>query len=282
MTTPLLTPPSGTELLVMSFNVRRDLGLVALRPADRWSGRRHRVAAMLRAERPHVLGVQEALPAQAAAIRTALGPAYRSIGHGRLPGPRGEGCPMFYDRERLELLDAGQHALSDRPDVAGTTAWTSVVPRVLVRARFRDRRSTAVFTVLNTHLDAFSPWARHRQAAEVRAAAVAADTPVIVTGDLNTSEGSAAWRSLTSDGVLRDTWHTADTRATPAWRSFSNYRAPRRGRRIDAILASSDVRVARVGIDPRPHGGGWPSDHLAVQAVVDLAPRPHPVDSEGR
>lgn len=272
MSAPLLGRPRDTELLIMSVNVRRDLGVLAVRAADRWATRRDHVAAMLRAEQPTVLAVQESLPAQARAIRAALGPAYGSIGHGRRPGPRGEGCPVFYDRERLELLDGWQRALSDRPEVPGSIAWTSVLPRVVVGARFRDRRCGVEFTLLNTHLDAFSPWARRRQAAEVHAAAVAAGTPVVVTGDLNAAEGSAPWRALTADGVLRDTWRVADTRATPAWGTFAHYRAPRVGRRIDAILASAEVHVVRAGIDPRQHGGGWPSDHLPVQALVDLAP----------
>lgn len=272
MTAPLLGTPSATELHVMSLNIRRDLGALAWPRADRWEIRRPRLTALLRTERPDVLGVQEALPAQAAAVSAALGPSFRRVGHGRLPGPRGEGCPLFYDADRLELRTWRQVALSLTPDRPGSRSWLSVAPRVAVEASFRDRRTDAPVTVLNTHLDAFSPWARLRQAEAVHDLAVASATPVILLADVNAAAGSAPWRALEADGVLRDSWTAAVSRRTPAWSTFAGYRSPRRGRRIDGILASPALPVRRAGIDARQYGGGWPSDHLPLHALIDLAP----------
>ena len=74
-----------------------------------------------------------------------------------------------------------------------------------------------------------------------------------------------------ADGGLVDTWAYAPTRRTVEWGTFNNYRRPRVGaRRIDAILATPDVGVRAAGIDPRPTGTSWPSDHLPVQAVVRI------------
>ena len=272
MTGPLLGVPSNSELHVMTLNIRRDLGALAWPPADRWEARRSRLTALLQAERPDVLGVQEALPAQAAHVAAALGPTFRIVGHGRLPGPRGEGCPLFYDADRLALREWSQVALSRRPGQPGSRSWLSVAPRVVVTATFRDRRTGRLLTVLNTHLDAFSPWARLRQAQAVQAIAAAARTPVLVLGDLNTTAGAAPWRALAAGDRLRDTWPTAASRRTPAWSTFGGYRPPRRGRRIDGILASPEFSVRRVGINPRQYGGGWASDHLPVQALIALAP----------
>ncbi|CAD5140117.1 Metal-dependent hydrolase, endonuclease/exonuclease/phosphatase family [Microbacterium sp. Nx66] len=272
MTAPLLGSPSTTELHVMTLNIRRDLGALAWPPADRWSVRRPRLTALLRAERPEVLGVQEALPAQAAEVSAALGPSFHRVGHGRLAGPRGEGCPLFYDADRLELGGWRQVALSRTPDRPGSRSWLSVSPRVVVEASFRDRRTGAALTVLNTHLDAFSLWARLRQAQAVHDVAAAAESPVVLVGDFNAPAGTAPWRALEADDVLRDSWTAAVSRRTPAWRTFAGYRSPRRGRRIDGILTFPALPVRRAGINARQYGGGWPSDHLAVQALIDLAP----------
>lgn len=269
MTEPLLGAAADTDLHVMTLNVRRDLGALAWPPEDRWPRRRPRVAVLLRAERPHVLGVQEALPAQAAVARDALGPSYRMLGHGRLPGPRGEGCPLFYDAERLELRAWGQYALSRHPERPGSSSWLSL-PRVVVAALFRDRLTGREVTVFNTHLDAFSPWARLRQAQAIHRRAEAAAAPVIVLGDFNARAGSAPWRALQSGGLLTDAWNTAESRRTPDWGTFARYRPPRPGRRIDGILASPELRVRRAGINARRHEGGWPSDHLPVQVLFDL------------
>ncbi|WP_315637991.1 MULTISPECIES: endonuclease/exonuclease/phosphatase family protein [Microbacterium] len=272
MTAPLLGSPSTTELHVMTLNIRRDLGALAWPPADRWSVRRPRLTALLRAERPDILGVQEALPAQAAEVSAALGPSFHRVGHGRLAGPRSEGCPLFYDADRLELGGWRQVALSRTPDRPGSRSWLSVSPRVVVEASFRDRRTGAALTVLNTHLDAFSPWARLRQAQAVHDVAAAAESPVVLLGDFNAAAGTAPWRALEADDVLRDSWTAAVSRRTPAWRTFAGYRPPRRGRRIDGILTSPALPVRRAGTNARQYGGGWPSDHLPVQALIDLAP----------
>lgn len=272
MTAPLLGSPSTTALHVMTLNIRRDLGALAWPRADRWEVRRSRLRALLRAEQPDVLGVQEALPAQAAEVSAALGPSFHRVGHGRLAGPRGEGCPLFYDADRLELRGWRQVALSRTPDRPGSRSWLSVSPRVVVEASFRDRRTGAVLTVLNTHLDAFSPWARLRQAQRVHDIAATSTVPVILLGDFNAPAGTAPWRALEADGILRDAWTAAVSRRTPPWSTFAGYRSPRRGRRIDGILTSPALPVRRAGTNARQYGGGWPSDHLPVQALIDLAP----------
>lgn len=268
MSDALIGEAAAPALHVMSFNVRRDLKRMAWRPADRWRTRGPRVAPLLREERPTVLGAQEALPHQAAAIREALGDGHRFVGHGRQPGGRGEGCPLFYDSARLELLDWRQSWLSDRPDEAGSTSWGNLIPRVVVAATLRDRATSGTFVVLNTHLDAFSARARLRAAEELHRHAADQRVPVIVTGDFNAGPSSPPARALLGDGSLLDTWSAAEERLTAEWRTFGGYRRPRPGARIDAILASAGVRVMRAAINARRYRGGWPSDHLPVQTLV--------------
>ncbi len=271
MTVPLIGPVTAPELHVMTFNVRRRLGGLALRPADRWRARRPRMRALVRAERPTLLGVQEARPDQADAIRDALGAGYRFVGRGREAGGRGEGCPLFYDTERLQLLEWDQRALSDRPDVAGSRSWGNLLPRVVVRASFLDRVTGIRFTAINTHLDPFSQRSRVRSAREIRRLVTARPLPTVITGDLNARAGSATLTELLSDGTLRDAWSAAATRMTPEWDTYAGYRAPRQRKgRIDWIAASPDVGVMRAAINADTVEGGWASDHLPVQAVIRL------------
>ena len=268
---PLIGPAQPPELHVMTYNVRRRVSGPLVRPADRWRARRPRLTAMLRAEQPTVLGVQEAMPDQAAAVGEALGQRYRFVGHGRDAEGRGEGCPLFFDAERLELLDGAQTALSTRPETPGSRSWGSPIPRVLVAATFRDRETDRRFLALNTHLDVFSPWARRAGARLVRERVEAQPWPAIVTGDFNARPASAPLRELRRGGLV-DAWVAADERATREWSTFTRYRHPHaRGRRIDGIIVSPDVRVTRAAIDARRVDGGWPSDHLPVHAVVRLA-----------
>lgn len=271
-------PPIGAieapDLHVMTLNVRRRLGGFTWRAADRWSNRRPRVQALVRAARPTLLGVQEALPDQARTIGEALGAGYGHVGYGRNKGRSGEGCPLYYDQNRLELIQSRQTALSDRPLVAGSRSWGNLLPRVLVTATFRDRVTSAVFVVMNTHLDPFSNRSRVRSVREIRRSIRGLGLPVILTGDLNALPGSPAIRALFADGIVRDAWSTAAERITPEWTTYAHYRRPRAsGRRIDWIAVTPDIEVTRAAIDAEPVDGGWASDHLPVHAVVRVAPQ---------
>jgi endonuclease/exonuclease/phosphatase family metal-dependent hydrolase len=236
---------------------------------DRWTVRRDLIARLIEAEQPVILGVQEALPDQAGFVRHALGESYRSVGYGRNSNKRGEGCPLFYDRDRVELLEWRQTALSDTPFVPGSTTWGNPTPRVVVAATFRGRESGVEFRALNTHFDQFSRRSRMRSAEEVLRLVAQSDLPTIVTGDFNTDDDSLLHDTITGSGALLDTWDTATTRLTDSWGTFANYGAPRLERkRIDWILATPNVRVLRVGINVTRYDGRWPSDHAPVQAVI--------------
>jgi len=268
MTDPVLFGPTPAPgLHVMSVNIRRRMR--SMMPADRWTRRAPALADLLCSEEPALIGMQEALPDQAAYLRDELGPAYRMVGRGRETGSRGEGCPLFFDTRRLELLDWDQQALSDRPDTPGSVSWGNRIPRVMVSATLRDRATSAVLLMINTHLDHLSAPSRLRAARAVRERVSAAHLPAVVTGDMNAGERSVAIRELLADGVLRDSWTAAAERTTPEWGTFPAYRAPRRRRkRIDWIMVTPDVEVVRAGINTRQPRGRWVSDHLPVQAVI--------------
>lgn len=267
---PLVGTTEPPGLHVMTFNIRRPLDRVTRRRADRWTHRRPRVRALLAAERPTVLCLQEALPRQMDDVLAALGPGHRFVGHGRGRQRTGEGCPVVYDAHRLELLEWRQHALSEHPSRAGSRSWGNVIPRIAVAARFRDRSTGSVLGVLNTHLDPFSRRSRVRSVAYLRS--LVGDVPTIVTGDLNAGDGSRTVRALLDGDLLADTWMTARHRLTAPVGTFGGYRVPRpNASRIDRILVSEGMAVDRVAINARRIDGGWPSDHLPVQAVVHVA-----------
>jgi endonuclease/exonuclease/phosphatase family metal-dependent hydrolase len=267
----MIGPVAGPDLHVMTFNVRRPIGRLPGRSPDVWETRAPALSALLAGERPTVLGAQEVVPGQSAVILRALGRGYRTVGHGRGADGRGEGCPLYFDSTRLELLAWSQRALSDTPDEPGSTSWGNMVPRILVSATFRDRVGGARFRVINTHFDHISRGSRVRSAAHVRELVAADTTPAIVMGDLNTGEESDPVAELLAHGVLRDAWPAARERLSPEWGTFPNYREPRTGRkRIDWILASPRVEIARIGMNAARPRDVWPSDHLPIQAVVRI------------
>ncbi|WP_292900393.1 endonuclease/exonuclease/phosphatase family protein [Microbacterium sp.] len=269
---------SAPDLHVMSFNVRRRFERMTWPPADRWGLRKQRLRTFLGANRPHLLGSQEAMPDQARWVQESLGSTYRSVGLGRGRDRGGEGTPIFYDRDRLEVEDWEQIALSDTPDVPGSTGWGNTIPRIAVIARMRDRATSARFVFVNTHFDAFSRRARRHSARWLNDVVAGESAPLVFTADINAHVRSAELADMFDEGRLVDTWAYTPVRRTAEWGTFNNYRRPKLGaRRIDAILTTPDVGVRGAGIDPRPTGTSWPSDHLPVQAVVRI-----PVQAESR
>lgn len=270
----LIGPATAPDLHVMSFNIRRRFARLPTRRRDRWETRRPLVHRLLAAEQPTILGVQEAFPEQSEAVGAALGSRYRSVGGGRDADGGGEGCPLFFDADRLALTEWRQLALSATPAVPGSCSWGNRVPRVVVVAELVDAATRRRVVAMNTHLDHLSHRSRLHSAAMLVALAdqaLAADptATVVLTGDVNAGERSSLHRALAADGVLRDAWYEAPARITPRWRTFSNYRAPRSGgRRIDLVLVGPGVEVRRVGINAVRFEGAAASDHEPVQALV--------------
>jgi endonuclease/exonuclease/phosphatase family metal-dependent hydrolase len=271
--TPLIGPVAPPDFHVMTYNIRRRMTRLRPHSPDRWDRRRALIRRLLQTEQPCILGVQEALPDQARFVRRALGDSYRTLGYGRNANKRGEGCPLFFDRDRLDLLEWRQTALSSTPNIPGSTTWGNPTPRVVVAATFRGRATGVEFRVLNTHFDQLSRRSRMHSAEEILRLVAESTLPTIVTGDFNADDDSLVHEAMTGSGKLLDTWDAAQLRVTESWGSFANYGVPKLERkRIDWILATPTVSVLRAAINVTRYDGRWPSDHAPVQAEVDLRP----------
>ena len=265
-------PVAAPDLHVMSYNIRRRMPHIMPHSPDRWVHRRPLLKRLLEAEQPALFGVQEALFEQASFVRHALGEHYRSIGYGRETNKGGEGCPIFYDSRRLRVLEWRQTALSDTPDVPGSTSWGNRTPRLVVDATVRDLATGIEFQAVNTHLDNRSRASRLRSADVLRRIVQASPLPTIMTGDFNTDAETDPYDQLTGQGLLLDSWDTAEKRLTEVWGTYLNYQPPEHDhKRIDWILVTPGITVLKAAINVTRYEGGWPSDHAPVQAVVNLA-----------
>ncbi|MCU1515131.1 MAG: hydrolase [Microbacteriaceae bacterium] len=266
---PLIGPVEAPGLHVMSFNIRRRLPHLNPNNPDRWERRRPLLKRILEDEHPALVGVQEALPDMAGFVRHSLGKSYGSVGYGRQRDRKGEGCPIFFDRDRLKLLRWTQTALSATPLVQASATWGNRVPRVVVNAAFEDRATGRRFRAINTHFDHQSRNARLLAAGVVNGLAAASVLPSVVMGDFNTDAGTGPHNVLVGAGELVDTWDAADRRLTEVWGTFLDYKPPVHDRkRIDWILVSPSVEILEVGINVTCYDEGWPSDHAPVQAVL--------------
>jgi endonuclease/exonuclease/phosphatase family metal-dependent hydrolase len=253
----------------MSFNLRR----ASSTGPDRWAARRPVMRALLRRERPHLMGTQEGLYAPVREIAADLGAAYSWIGTGRAGGSRDEFVAVFYDMRRLAPVEYDHFWLSGTPDVIGSNTWGGACIRMVTWVRFRDLlHDGREFYALNTHLDNASGHARVRAAALIadRLAGLDRSLPLVVTGDFNAPAHNSPVHDILLGAGLVDTWDTAAER-TPLYGTFHGYRPPvANGDRIDWILTTPGVTAHRALVNTFSQGGLFPSDHLPVQASLPL------------
>lgn len=256
-------PQTGDAARVMTFNIRYGS---ARDGQDRWTLRAHRVIERVRAFRPDILGIQEALHFQVQQLEQAL-PAYRSLGAYRRGDTLDESCRVFVRGDRFAVEDSGTFWLSLTPDEIGSQGWDAVLPRICTWAILRDRRNHSRFLLANTHFDHRGRQARLESAKLISAWSKIFRLPTLVMGDFNSGENTAAMKHIREQG-MRDTFRVVKPDATEVG-TTNGFR--RRGPgKIDHVFVSPQFEVLDASIDTAKIDGRFPSDHFPVTAVVRL------------
>ncbi len=266
---------SGVEpndaLRVMTFNIRYG---TAPDGEHRWELRRELVFELLEKEKPHILGLQEALDLQIDEIIEKL-PFYGRLGVGRDDGAAaGEFSAVLYDRRRLKALDSGTFWFSETPEIPGSKSWGNEITRICTWACFRDTLTEKTLRVFNLHLDHQSQPSRVKSAELLLQRASAYVEPVIITGDFNAGENNPALRLLLeyrrpeeSSPWLFNAFRAlhADEKTVGTFHGFTDQAGEEM---IDHILLSSGITVLRAEILRDHPPGRYPSDHFPVTATI--------------
>lgn len=266
-------PPA---LRVMSFNIRYN------NPRDgenAWPHRRDWVAEIIRGQKTDVAGLQEAEFNQIEDLQKRL-PQYGWFGVGRDDGKkRGEFVPIFYRKDRFEVLEKDSFWLSETPEKPGSVGWDAAITRVVTWGKLKDKRTGRELYAFNTHFDHRGPKARKHSARLLldRIKQIAGDAPVVLTGDFNAGVGSSPYKILTGKSGERAKLALREARAISTtepqgpdstWNGFSRV-AP--GRRIDFIFVHGPLRVQSYRVLDEQREGRFPSDHLPVLAELTFA-----------
>lgn len=262
--TACVAAPHGAPLpsfTAMSFNIRYGS---ANDGQDAWPRRRDDLAALVVAQAPEILGVQEALGFQLEFLAERL-PHHTRLGQGRDGGDRGEYAALFVDRRRFVVLESGDFWLSPTPEVPASVGWDAALTRICTFAHLRDLRSERSLWVWNTHFDHQGARARAKSAALLGERLRAEPGPHLVLGDFNAGENSAPLDTLRDCG-LRDTFRDVAPDASEVG-TFHAFRGGRRGAKIDYVMVDRGLATEHAEILDQPGARGrWPSDHHAVIA----------------
>lgn len=254
----------------MTFNIRFARALDG--PND-WYRRRDMVFEVIDRRSPHVLGLQEVLPAQLEELLGAF-PRYGAIADRRYGGrSTGAYAPILFDTQRLETDRSGDFWLSAEPDGPRARGWDAAVPRVCTWAAFRQRPTEEAFVVFNSHFDQRGVRARVNSARlVVERLERFAHLPRLFTADLNANERSEAM-SVLGEAGMRDTFRVVHPDAGPAF-TYHRFRgAASRGvlGKIDHVLCDAKWRVTGAEIVRDTFDGRLPSDHYPVTAELAFA-----------
>ena len=261
------------DIKVMTLNVRYD------NPDDSiysWPKRASQVCDFILSEKPDILGLQEVLWNQYQVLESIF-MDYTSVGAGCSDGAReGEMNPVFFRKEKFDMVRNITFWLSDSPEVAGSRGWGSSLPRIVTWMELVDKNSHKHFLFFNTHFAEDSDSARLMSSKillkEINN--ISDGFPFIISGDFNMAPTSAGYSILTgpyeSVPLLKDSYIITEKRPTGPVYTFNGFSDKTKTARIDYIFVKNGMKVLDYKTVIKKEKGIFISDHWPVEAVVSV------------
>ena len=258
---------------VMTFNIRYD------NPRDSinaWPNRAFQVYEFIRNEKPDLLGMQEVLLRQYVILDSAL-TDYTSVGVGRDDGAKGgEMNPVFFRKDRFDMIRTITFWLSATPDIPGSKGWGASLPRIVTWMELADKITHEHFFFFNTHFAHDSDSARIMSSkillAEV--ARISDGFPFIITGDFNMLPSSTGYSILTGPAesipALKDSYTISEKKPWGPAYTFNGFSDKQGTGRIDYIFIKNGLRALEHRTLIKKERGIFISDHWPVEATISL------------
>jgi endonuclease/exonuclease/phosphatase family metal-dependent hydrolase len=258
---------------VMTFNIRYD------NPRDSvnaWPNRASQVCDFIKDEKPDLLGMQEVLLSQYMVLDSVL-TEYTSVGVGRDDGAKGgEMNPVFFRKERFDMVRTITFWLSDTPEVPGSKGWGASLPRIVTWMELVDKNSHEHFFYFNTHFAHDSDSARIMSSKILlqEIEKITGGSPFIITGDFNMLPTSTGYAILTGPAesvpALKDSYTISESKPWGPSYTFNGFSDKQGTGRIDYIFVKNGMRALEHRTLIRKERGIFISDHWPVEATVSI------------
>lgn len=260
-----------SDWIAMTYNIRLKTKTDG---PNYWPERREKVFTLIKKQQPDVLGMQEVLYAQLVDLKRAL-PGYHSVGVGRSDGKRkGEFSPVFFRKERFDLLDSGTFWLSEHPDKPGSVGWDAAITRICSWAKLKCKKTDQTFFVFNTHFDHKGKSARVNSSKFIlsKVEEIAGNAPFLLCGDFNFTPDSEAYRTLMSGNQLTDVFLIPGLFQGNTIGTFSGFNVEEKNtlNRIDYLFIPSSIKAKSCNIITDNDGTYYPSDHLPLVGTFEF------------
>jgi endonuclease/exonuclease/phosphatase family metal-dependent hydrolase len=241
-----------------------------------WPNRVKQICSFIADEKPDIVGMQEVLWHQYQVLDLVL-TDFSSVGVGRDDGARlGEMSPVFYRKEKFDMVRNITFWLSETPGVAGSRGWGSSLPRIVTWLELVNKVSHKHFFFFNTHFAHDSDSARLMSSKilikEVNK--IAEGFPFIICGDFNMPPTSTGYSILTgpdeSVPLLKDSYVISEKRPSGPVYTFNGFSDSAKTSRIDYIFVKNGMKVLDYKTVVKKEHGIFISDHWPVEAVISF------------
>lgn len=257
---------NAQNLNVMTFNIRLSLDSDK---ENSWENRKNDALQLLGYYHPDIFGVQEAVPQQMTDLKTGL-KNYDFVGVGRDDGAnKGEYSAIFYNTEKLQVLQSGTFWLSETPDQP-SKGWDAAYNRVCTYALFKTKKGGRKFWAFNVHFDHVGNIARENSSKLILEKINTLNPrnfPVVLTGDFNLTDKTEPIKIISK--TMSDSFYNCRKPhygPTGTFTGFDVNSVPKD--RIDYIftkgLSCQSIRT----INDRRENLLYPSDHFPVLAEL--------------
>jgi endonuclease/exonuclease/phosphatase family metal-dependent hydrolase len=242
-----------------------------------WPKRASQVCDFILKEKPDVFGMQEVLWNQYQVLETIL-MDYSSVGVGQYDGAReGEMNPVFFRKEKFDLIRNITFWLSDSPEIAGSMGWGSSMPRIVTWMELVEKKSHKHFFFFNTHFanDSDSASIMSSKILLKEVSKIADGYPFIISGDFDMPPTSNGYSILTgpdeSVPLLKDSYVITEKRPLgPVYTYNGFFDKTKKTARVDYIFVRNGMRVLDYKTVIKEEHGIYISDHWPVEAVISI------------
>ena len=259
---------NAQNLKVMTFNIRLSL---ESDKENSWVKRKDDALKLMNYYHADVMGVQEAVPQQMADIKTFL-KNYDFVGVARDDGAnKGEYSAIFYNTEKLQVLQSGTFWLSETPEKP-SKGWDAAYNRICTYALIKTKKGGKKFWAFNVHFDHVGNVARENSAKLILEKIKTLNTgnfPVVLTGDFNLTDKTEPVKIISK--TMADSFYNCRKPhygPTGTFTAFDVNTVPKE--RIDYIftkgLSCQSIRT----INDRRENLLYPSHHFPVLAELKL------------
>ncbi len=262
------------DLTVMTYNIRFAGGDPSTDP-NHWLHRREFVSDIIKKNNTDIFGLQEALLEQIIYIDSTL-TEYDWTGVGRDDGfNKGEFSPIFYKKDKFELIAKGTFWLSETP-YKPSKGWDAALNRIVTWVQLKETDTGILFYVYNTHFDHIGDSARYESSRLIlkKIQEETSADPVILMGDLNftlNSKGYAEIISSENQKGLFDAQFISTTGHMGGNITFNGFgESEEPGNKIDFIFVTENITVKRHSVLAEKYKNRYPSDHYPVLAKISF------------